>query len=262
MILIGIAGAKQSGKSTVANLIDEISKIETVVDAFANPLKLEVFELISGERPLPAMLSQFQDLVNRFCPPPDASNWCEITKIIYVDNRKEALRPLLQAYGTEYRRGQNTNYWINKMAQSMEEAEHDAMRLILGSGVIFVITDVRFEDEAEFVLNRGGLLIRINRGGPSGDPHASERRLDLPDAVEIDNNGSLDDLRLAVRAYLIGLGVEVRWDTGHAERMVEEFNKEADPVECDDSHHSMMNSSRIAQSLPEEYLKAMLGKQQ
>lgn len=222
MILIGIAGAKQSGKSTVAEIIDGLT-LEVFVTAYAEPLKIEVFDVIQGNLPAPLWINDaVPECFRDTRPQGEFGYWM---KVDWINQRKAELRHLLQVYGTEYRRSEDELYWIKKMAKLLDSYEADAKRLQM-ENCITVITDVRFDNEAQLVRDRGGHLIRINRGGPSSDPHASERRLDLPDAVEIDNNGSLDDLRLAVRAYLIGLGVEVRWDTGHAERMVEEFNKQ------------------------------------
>jgi hypothetical protein len=224
MILIGIAGAKQSGKSTAAEIITELTQ-EVFVTAYAEPLKIEVFDVIHGRLEAPRWIRDLipESLRGLTFEEEDRVYW---HKIRWINSRKADLRQLLQVYGTEYRRAQDDLYWIKKMAKLMDSIQADSRR-IQSPEFIFAITDVRFDNEAQLVRDRGGHLIRINRGQPSGDPHASERRLDLPDAVEIDNNGSMDDLRLAVRAYLIGLGVEVRWDGGHAERMVEEFNKEA-----------------------------------
>ena len=221
MILIGIAGAKQSGKSTVAEIIEELT-LEVFVTAYAEPLKIEVFDVIRGKLTAPLwIIDAVPECYRGIHASGEFGYW---TKVDWINQRKTELRHLLQMYGTEYRRAQDDLYWIKKMAKLLDSYVADARRLQM-ENCLTVITDVRFDNEAQLVRDRGGHLIRVNRGQPSGDPHASERRLDLPDAVEIDNNGSLDDLRLAVRAYLIGLGVEVRWDGGHAERMVEEFSK-------------------------------------
>jgi hypothetical protein len=223
MILIGIAGAKQSGKSTVAEIINELTQ-EVFITAFAEPLKVEVFDVIQGALPAPRWITEMipESFRGSLAGSGSFVYW---RKIDWINQRKVELRKLLQVYGTEYRRGQDECYWIKKMAQLLESFQADSDRLQMQS--ITAITDVRFDNEANLIRDQGGHLIRVNRGQPSDDTHASERRLHLPDAVEIDNSGSMDDLRLAVRAYLIGLGVEVRWDQEHAAKLVEEFNKES-----------------------------------
>lgn len=66
----------------------------------------------------------------------------------------------------------------------------------------WIITDVRFPDEAKAIKDRGGLVLRIHRLNPQMIPHdvavhPSETSLDNYndfDAI-IDNNGTLDSLR-------------------------------------------------------------------
>jgi hypothetical protein len=94
-------------------------------------------------------------------------------------------RVLLQYYGTEYRRAQDSNYWADK-----------GLRKCRGDG-LFVIDDVRFQNEAAAVIAAGGILIRVERPGVycSTPNHPSETDLDQwTDWHAIINN----DLDLAV----------------------------------------------------------------
>jgi hypothetical protein len=99
------------------------------------------------------------------------------------------IRELLQRLGTEA--GRQTlwdSIWI-------DAALHD-----LDPNKNYVITDVRFPNEAEAVRERGGVLWRISRVGVGpANSHASEISLDdySFDKV-VENNGSLEDYRQEV----------------------------------------------------------------
>ena len=73
-----------------------------------------------------------------------------------------------------------------------------------GGADICVITDLRFENEAQRVHDLGGTVIEIDRKAVEiGDGHASEIR--LPDEMidlTIDNNGSLADLSREVKTNM------------------------------------------------------------
>lgn len=85
---------------------------------------------------------------------------------------------LLQWWGTEYRRKQDSNYWVRKC---MEKIGNDAHH-------IAVITDVRFINEAEAVRQAGGYTVRVSRKNTDGTPFVSkDRPANHPSEVELDN---------------------------------------------------------------------------
>ena len=75
------------------------------------------------------------------------------------DDQKKAIRPLLVGWGAG-KRFLNENYWLNKI---MAEIDHDT------SHSIPVITDVRYENEALEIQNRGGSVVHIKRITPDGN---------------------------------------------------------------------------------------------
>jgi hypothetical protein len=94
----------------------------------------------------------------------------------------EAQRWILQAYGTEYRRAQDPEYWVKK---TLTEAVHAEMDVEL-----VVITDVRFENEAEAIRTAGGFVAQVmayesdraeRLGGEIPPDHASEELAFIPD---------------------------------------------------------------------------------
>ncbi len=65
----------------------------------------------------------------------------------------------------------------------------------------WLVTDVRFENEAEAIKERGGILLRINRNVDTGT-HPSETSLDdYKFDYTISNKGSMEDLVTSVRAF-------------------------------------------------------------
>lgn len=161
MIVIGLSGKKLSGKDTVFMLLKE-SMINLTIErvAFADALKQEVAELLKVD-------------------------------VATIEQQKSRFRGILQWYGTDWRRADDENYWI-KRAQ-------EKINALAGTSDVVVVTDVRFPNEAELVRSNDGLLVRINRQGPSTDTHSSETAMDgyTPDLV-IDNTGTLDALKANV----------------------------------------------------------------
>jgi hypothetical protein len=64
------------------------------------------------------------------------------------------MRILMQQWGTEFRRAQDENYWVNKLRRSWEAVGRpDA-----------AVPDTRFYNEAHWVRSENGLIFLINSG--------------------------------------------------------------------------------------------------
>ena len=119
----------------------------------------------------------------------------------WYDLIKLTPRILLQLLGTECgRKIIHPNIWINST---------------LGNGVKFnnmeiypniIVTDVRFQNEADAILEKGGIVIRLNRESDLPiSTHESETSLDAYNKFSyvIDNNGSIEELILNIKNILI-----------------------------------------------------------
>lgn len=102
-------------------------------------------------------------------------------------------RKLLQDLGMAAR-AYNDRFWIN-----------EANSVLNASGSNFakiprVWTDVRFENEAQFIRDRGGLIIRIKRPGQiASDKHESElNQFEIHADHEVVNGGTIEDLHAAI----------------------------------------------------------------
>lgn len=165
--IIGIAGPARAGKDTVAKLIKQEYRCMTY--AFAEPLKAMLRALGLEERDLE---SGRKDEIN-----PDF---------------QASPRFMMQTLGTEWGRDSiNEHIWVivaAKRIQRLNHAQPDAT---------IIITDVRFENEADFV-RRHGFLIHVERPIKriDGSTHRSENPVNILDSDHIIiNSGGLEDLR-------------------------------------------------------------------
>lgn len=175
--IIGIGGLKRHGKNSVAKCISAYYNklsIQTGHYAFADKLKQEVAEGFN-------------------------------VRLGELEIHKEFWRPILQFWGTEFRRQyqKNDNYWISRLDEEIKMAIFD-----YHSSYKFIplITDVRFPNELKYIKeNYNGLTIWVNRnaGFDNTDKHASENSLTHADFdLIVDNNGTLEDLQGNINAAL------------------------------------------------------------
>lgn len=110
---------------------------------------------------------------------------------------KEKTRYLLQGIGEMFRNEVSKTYWTDKVFDSIAA---------LDPGQIYVITDVRYKNEVEEIVKRGGTVLRITRPGQdAGDNHPSEVELtdeDFPEENIIINDGTIDELSLRIKEWM------------------------------------------------------------
>ena len=116
-------------------------------------------------------------------------------------------RKLLQLLGTEAgRQIIHPNIWVNALFADYNPLGFDYKgsvgKKIKGSWVYpnWIITDVRFPNEAKIIKDKGGILIRVNRDNGTRaidvNPHPSETALDDYSDFDyvIENDGTVQDL--------------------------------------------------------------------
>tara|TARA_R110000796_G_scaffold1672_8_gene6909 strand:- start:141 stop:758 length:618 start_codon:yes stop_codon:yes gene_type:complete len=97
-------------------------------------------------------------------------------------------RKILQLLGTEAgRQIIHPNIWVNALFANF------------ATNSKWIVTDVRFPNEANIIKEKGGIMIRINRPGTEshcGGQHLSETSLDAYDKFDyvIENDGTVQDL--------------------------------------------------------------------
>jgi len=106
-------------------------------------------------------------------------------------------RLAMQLVGTDAMRNNLRNdIWVKSLELKIQQGR---------ANTCFVITDVRFPNEADAIHEWGGKVFRIDRPDYTGGVHASETALDGYNKWDgvIDNFGSISDLHTAVTNTLI-----------------------------------------------------------
>jgi hypothetical protein len=171
MIIIGITGKKGCGKSTAAETINSYG-----------PGKLE-FCRLSFAAPLKDML---ETLLNAF----NITDMYGLDKEAPVPGIGCTLRHLYQSLGTEWGlKLIRPDLWVNAMATTIETYYPETARI--------VIDDVRFENEADYIRGKGGVIVHIERPGlVSNDPHVSETGIAFREGdIKLVNSNLEDFLR-------------------------------------------------------------------
>lgn len=185
MILIGLCGAAGSGKGEVAKRLASSHSFAEI--SFADPL-YEAVSAIVG-RPV----EWLKDRRNKESVIP----WVG-----------KSPRELLQLLGTEFGRGMiDSDIWVRA---AMQRADW-----MLSAGLRVVITDVRFDNEAEAIREAGGAIFRVTRPDAAvlnytTAAHASERGITSDHILlTIENKGSLEALGAAVDDAVASLYADI-----------------------------------------------------
>lgn len=170
-MLIGLAGYARAGKDTVAQIL--VSEFGYQQIAFADPLKA----VLAGVNPPLSSCSRLSDSLEH--------GWEQA-------KAEPEVRMMLQRLGMAARSHIHPDVWVDALFHQIEQAmDNDGPSR-------WVISDVRFPNEAAAVRARGGRMWCVERPGvgPVND-HISESALSAGfhfDQV-ITNDGTLNDLR-------------------------------------------------------------------
>jgi hypothetical protein len=185
-MILALVGRGRVGKDTFAEILAEeifnSVKKRFILMAYAHELKnrvqrdfdLSYEQLWGSEKEVPdKRYSKYKEGPNIFWTP----------------------REILQEYG-EFYRSIDYNFWVKELFRVIDEKEYKDV----------LITDVRHPNEADPVIKRGGLIIKItsnreNKEQIHGSNHISEIAMDDYDKVDfhITNDGSIEDLRITAQ---------------------------------------------------------------
>jgi len=159
-IIIGLTGFKQVGKSTAASHLETKHGFSrhNMKDALVAELRQNFPDLLQKLVELEYPSRMFSDKVAQ-------QKWIDQAWIdqLFLD-KPPLMRALMQNYGTEVRRKDNPDYWVNQWKKNSYANE------------LIVVDDVRFENEGRAVRDRGGIIIQLTRPDiASGGTHASEQ---------------------------------------------------------------------------------------
>lgn len=209
MLVLGLAGQAGSGKSTVAEYLVKAygftrfgfatALYNEVAAAYGQPDDSALRNREHKEMPAEALSldmcsnDEFKSVAR------------EVLKGAYphaddVDTIPLSPRWVLQHWGTDFRRAQDENYWvdqahkfINGVRSVVTYPEHRIQ--------LFVCDDVRFENERRFIRNDmdGGIWYIFRRAAPAVNSHVSEAPLEIwPGERELYNNDSLERLHYGI----------------------------------------------------------------
>ena len=187
--LIGLVGAKGSGKTTVADWL--VSHHGFVNVGFADALKTEVIRCFPRLLALEAQYWHGDAIAEGLTTLERA-----IEQLVWVQ-KPERVRLLLQEFGTEVRRSDDPGYWVRRWLASA--------RPLLQSQKQIVVPDIRFRNEVRIVTELRGILVNLTRPGYEGDSHQSERDLDGWNEWDrtIQNTGTLEDLHIQADRLIV-----------------------------------------------------------
>lgn len=154
-MIIGISGVARSGKDTLANGFVRILKeigVKSQRLALADELKSECRSFIKKTLNI--------DVLNM------------------TDEEKKIVRPFLVFWGTHVRRKANENCWI------------DALEKRKKPDTLTIVSDIRYQNEADWIKQSGGFLIHIARLDQNGEfiqPPNEEEKENDPLLIEKSN---------------------------------------------------------------------------
>lgn len=189
-ILLGLTGAAGAGKDTCALLLRQHG-FRSI--AFADAVRAEIAE---AWRIDPRMLTERD--TKEWPLPALAIGNCTDRAFVHLCTETDmdpgeprSARWVMQRWGTEYRRATYALYWVDKVHHWVRQQRDAGARRL-------VITDVRFENEAELVRYLRGQVVRVHRPSlpallQATAAHASERPLVTTEVVH--NDGDIEHLR-------------------------------------------------------------------
>lgn len=179
-MIVGVIGKKRAGKDTFATtLVDELGFVRV---AFADRLKEVALAIDPIVPPRTGSVTVSAETASTWGLP-------RLSEVVAREGWEEAkenpeVRRLLQETGVAIR-SIRSDFWIRAALDPTEYSAND-----------FVVTDVRFPNEAEAIERAGGFTVRVTRPGMThDDEHVSETALDdyAADFLAL-NDGTLDEL--------------------------------------------------------------------
>lgn len=215
--LVGINGKKYSGKDTTGNFLSEITGFNTY--ALAKPLKnicSKLFgfteeQLYGNEKEdvIKIMLRDwkhelisvcrdyFAEFIDEVSDEKLTSEFYRTVLLPYMISENSSIDQVCLIISARLAmQGFGTNFIQNKIDKEMwiklGDREYNNQKSL-------IVTDIRYDHEAQWIKSRGGIVVSILRDTDYIDSHSSEQGIsnNLID-VKIDNNGTLDELKNGV----------------------------------------------------------------
>lgn len=185
-MIVGLTGKKGSGKDTVGSYLVEQHGFARV--SFAEPLKSSVAALLG------ISVEQIEQWKN---DPYAVVGFGLKVEDGWIVGDEMTFRQFLQRYGTEAHRDVfGDDFWTEQGKWAIRDA-------MAKGATDVVVTDVRFDNEADAIRSMGGCIVRVYRpeAEHSDDSHASEQ---LPQAdFALVNDQSFEYLYDQAERYIV-----------------------------------------------------------
>lgn len=175
MYIVGLTGPARCGKDTVGDLL--IENYGFVKLSFAAPIKAMVRTLLG--------MSEAE---------------LELQKDLTIADLGVSPRRLMQTLGTEWGRDISPTFWVDILIRGLGEIQAKGDPLVRG----IVITDCRFNNEAQIIRKLQGEIWHITRpGGLEVEKHASEAGVSsVPGDMYLCNDASIAALFTSVNTLM------------------------------------------------------------
>lgn len=162
-MIIGVSGKIGSGKDTFADILIEYVKNRYTVTfenkKFAYNLK-KILTILTGV--------SMEDVLSRE------------GKLKYLPDWDMTIGEMQQKFGTEaIRNNLHKDAWVLSLFGTYSEDD------------FWIITDVRFKNEANIIKKKGGIIIRLN-GDPKNCSANDKRNVEHPSETELDDYSDFD----------------------------------------------------------------------
>lgn len=174
--IVGIAGKKRSGKDTLCSMMQAYHPYQQV--AFAGAL----WSILLAADPWIDMWTEF---------PTPHNEYYRLTELNdrfgyeYCKEHFPEVRRLMQDLGTQgVREHIGPTTWLDIVIRKIKASPTTS----------FIVTDVRFDNEAQAIQELGGIVVKLERDSNNTDMHVSENIESIKQDVLYRNNSGLDDL--------------------------------------------------------------------
>ena len=130
----------------------------------------------------------------------EVARLCQVSRD-EIERNKPRFRTMLQAWGVYRRESLGDDCWVRQVI----------IKMLASNADIAFITDVRFQNEANYVKEMGGFLIRVSRDTGLNDNHISETDLDKYEKWDgiILNTGSMEQLGIEIKDVMNKLKIKL-----------------------------------------------------
>jgi len=206
--IIGISGKMGSGKDTVGSILQVLSAAghqdsEDIAKIVGNPfLMLNTKFTKYNDWKVKKYAKKLKQIASILTGIPEEKFEDQEFKLTNLDpcwninGQPMTVRTLLQKIGTECMRDNlHNSTWANALFADWKDNEN------------WIVTDVRFPNEAIEIKKRGGIVVRVDRNINTGN-HPSETGLDdFAFDYVIPNKKTLEDLIKEVKKFAIFYGI-------------------------------------------------------